>query len=232
MPLPSVLIVPGAWHKPGHFHMLVDELADLDVHTVALTSSGDEPAQLKDMYADADAIARAVDAIGRPVVVVAHSYGGLPTTQGLAGVRNVAHIVYLASFQLDVGDSLLSQNPGGVLMSWSELRHRNGVDDFVEAVTPENVFFNDLDAATAARAVGRLGYQSYSSMRQPLTQAAWTSVPSTYVVCEADNALPVSAQELMSKRANSVHRLNTSHSPFLSQPAALAELLRRSVINA
>jgi pimeloyl-ACP methyl ester carboxylesterase len=164
--LPSVLIVPGAWHKPAHFYLLIDELADLDVHTVTLTSSGDDPATLRDMYADAEVIAQAVAAIDGPVVVVAHSYGGIPTTQGLTNARNVRNIIFLASFQLDVGDSLLSQNPGGVLLPWNDLHHRDGIDDFVEAMTPETVFFNDLDATTAANAVSQIGYQSYLRSRQ------------------------------------------------------------------
>ena len=89
MTLPSLLIVPGAWHKPDHFRALVDELSGIDVHTVTLTSSGDDPAALRDMYADAEVIAQAVAAIDGPVVVVAHSYGGVPTTQGLPNARNV-----------------------------------------------------------------------------------------------------------------------------------------------
>ncbi|MFN3005776.1 alpha/beta hydrolase [Mycolicibacterium wolinskyi] len=223
---PSVLIVHGAWHKPEHFRLLVDELSDLDVRTVRLTSSGDDPAVLGDMYADAEVIAQAVTAVDGPVVVVAHSYGGIPTTQALANVPNVRKIVYLASFQLEAGESLLSQNPDGVLWPWAELRRRDGVGDFVEVLTPQEVFYNDLDDAAAEFAVSEMGYQSYSSMRQPLTETAWKTIPSAYIVCEADNSIPVTAQERMAEHADEVYRMNTSHSPFLSQPAALAQLLR------
>ena len=66
MSLPSLVIVPGAWHKPIHFRGLVDELPDVDVHTVTLTSSGDDPATLRDMYADAEVIAHAAAAIDGP----------------------------------------------------------------------------------------------------------------------------------------------------------------------
>jgi pimeloyl-ACP methyl ester carboxylesterase len=232
MTLPSVLLVPGAWFKPVHFRPLIDELTDVDVHTVALTSSGDDPATLQDMHSDAEAIARTVAAIDRPVVVVAHSYGGLPTTQGLTNARNVRHLVFLASFQMHAGDWLLCKQPGGALLPWSELRHREGVEDFVEAMTPETIFFNDLDPATAATAASQLGYQSYASMRQPLTETAWKTIPNTYVICEDDNALPVSAQELMAERADNVHRLNASHSPFISQPAAVAKLIRHTLATA
>jgi|SRR5271166_718795 len=96
-------------------------------------------------------------------------------------------------------------------------------------MTPRTVFYNDVDAQTARRAVSQLGYQSYASMRQQLTETAWKVVPSTYVVCDGDNAIPVAAQELFAKRADDVQRLPTSHSPFLSRPAALARLIRRSL---
>lgn len=228
---PAVLIVHGAWHKPEHFRLLVEELSDLDVRTVHLTSSGDDPAVLGDMYADAEVIAQAVAAVDGPVVV-AHSYGGVPTTQALANAPNVRKIVYLAAFQLEAGESLLSQNPDGALWPWTKLRHRDGAEDFVEVMTPAEVFYNDLDAVTAEFAVSEIGYQSYSSMRQPLTETAWKTLPSAYIVCEADNSIPVTAQERMAGHSDEVYRMNTSHSPFLSQPAALAQLLRRLFANA
>jgi len=229
--LPSLLIVPGAWHKPDHFRRLVDEFSGIDVHTVTLTSTGDDPATLGNMYADAEVIAQAAAAIDGPVVVVAHSYGGVPTTQGLASARNVRRIVYLCAFQLDAGESLLSPN-GGSLMPWAKLHHRDGFDDYVEAMSPTTVFYNDVDMLTARRAVAQLGYQSYASMRQPLTKTAWRTIPSTYVICDADNAIPVATQERIARRADDVQRLSTSHSPFLSQPAALARLIRRSLATA
>jgi pimeloyl-ACP methyl ester carboxylesterase len=224
--LPSLLIVPGAWHEPDHFRPLLDELSDIDVHTVTLRSSGKDPAILGDMYADAEAIAQAAAAIDGPVVVVAHSYGGIPTTQAFPYARNVRHLIYLAAFQLHAGESLISTN-GGSLMSWSRLRRRPRISDYVEPMTPATVFYNDVDTLTARRAVSQLGYQSYASMRQRLTATAWKSIPSTYVICERDNALLVATQELIAERADDVQRMSTSHSPFLSQPAELARLIRR-----
>ena len=216
------------FRSPGHFDRLADELPDVDLHTVRLTSSGDDPAALGDMYADAELIAHAAAAIDGPVVVLAHSYGGMPTTQGLRNVGNVRHIIYLAAFQLTIGDSLLSPD-GDTLMPWVKRHRRDGIRDYVEAMTPETVFYNDLDAPTTRGAVSQLGYQSYVSMRQPLTDIAWKTIPNTYVVCQADNAIPVAAQERMAERADAVRRLDTSHSPFLSQPAAVAGLIRAAV---
>jgi pimeloyl-ACP methyl ester carboxylesterase len=74
--------------------------------------------------------------------------------------------------------------------------------------------------------VAAIGLQSTSSLTQPLSRAAWRELPSTYVVCEQDQAIPVEAQEAMSGRAGTVLRLDTGHSPFLAAPAELAALLR------
>jgi pimeloyl-ACP methyl ester carboxylesterase len=151
----------------------------------------------------------------------------MPTTEALADAENVLRIIYVAAYQLDVGDTLVGPR-WGTLMPWAKLHQREGVH-YVEVDTPMRVFYNDIDAAAAKDAVSLLGYQSYASMRQPLTKTAWATIPSTYVVCEEDNAIPVAVQERMAQRADEVHRLSTSHSPFLSQPAALARLIRDSV---
>jgi hypothetical protein len=86
MTLPSQLIVPGAWHKPGHFGRLVDELAGIDLHTVSLTSTGDDPAALRDMYADAEVISRADAAIDGLVVVLAHKHCRTPEMSGTSSI--------------------------------------------------------------------------------------------------------------------------------------------------
>ncbi|PJK22027.1 alpha/beta hydrolase [Mycolicibacterium goodii] len=223
MPRPALLVVHGAWHRPEHFGLLVEELSDFDVHTVALTSSGTDPGTLGDMYTDAAVIAAAAAAIDGPVAVLAHSYGGIPTTQGLRYATNVRHIVYLASFQLQAGQSLLSTN-GGRLMPWVARR-----DGHVQAETPLHTFYNDVDPVIARKAMAWLGYQSYASMHQELTATAWQVIPSTYIVCEADNAIPVARQEVFARNADAVKRLPTSHSPFLSRPAALAKLIAESL---
>jgi pimeloyl-ACP methyl ester carboxylesterase len=231
MALPTVLLVPGAYHKPSHMDPLVSELSGIDVKAVALTSSGDDPATLKDMHADADVIAQAAAAIDGPVVVVAHSYGGVPATQALSDANNVKRIIYLAAMQLEAGDSCLTP-AGGALMPWVKRHQREGIGDYLEATTPLTTFYHDVDIRTAQRAASQVCYQSYASFEQRLTATAWKSIPSTYIVCEDDNAIPAAAQEVMAERADDVQRLKSSHSPFLSQRAALAQVIRRSLASA
>jgi hypothetical protein len=67
--------------------------------------------------------------------------------------------------------------------------------------------------------------QSARSFSERVTKVGWRTIPSTYIVCEQDQALPPQEQEKLAARANAVHRLKSSHSPFLSMPAELAALL-------
>ena len=203
----------------------------MDVHTVALPSSGDDPATLGDMYADADVIAAAARGIDGPLVVVACAYAGIPTTQALADVGNVERIVYLSAFQLDVGESLYSLGAGEPA-TWAKIHRREGIGDYLEPLDPVEVFYADVDPAIARRAVAQLGYWSYAAGSQQLTEAAWKTVSSTYIVCEADKAIPPSWQKQFALRANRVRRLASSHSPFLSQPAQLAALLKDELASA
>ena len=222
MSAPSLLLVHGGWHRPEHWKLVIDELSGVDVHTVALPSSGDDPAALGDMFADADAIAAAVAAIDGQVVVLAHSAGGVPTTQALATASNVRRVVYVAAFLLDVGDSMLS-SIGGEHAAWWRVDPESTA---IEATDAVEVFYGDVEAGLARSAVSQLWrYQSYAAATQELTEAAWKVIPSTYVICEADNALPLSVQEPWAERAERVLRMNTSHSPFLSRPAELARVI-------
>ena len=223
---PTLVLVHGAWHGPWAWRRLVEELADLDVRTVALPSVGPDLAALGDMHTDADAVRAAVAVVDRPVIVCAHSYGGVPVTEALADVPNVVGLVYVCAFQLDVGESLLSAVGGGA-PSWWDVHRAEG---YVDPLRPFETFYADVRPHTARGAVARLGHQALAAFEQPLTRAAWRTIPSTYVVCERDAAIPVVAQEMMAERADRVLRMPTSHSPFLSRPAQLAGILRAELV--
>jgi pimeloyl-ACP methyl ester carboxylesterase len=143
-------------------------------------------------------------------------------SDGLAGVGNVRGLIYLCAFQLDVGESLPAADPGRA-PPWWDVHEQEG---YVDVRDPQHVFYNDCPPDVAARASARLTHQSLASWRQPLRAAAWRGIPSTYVVCTKDAAIPLSLQEHMASRAGQRLSLEASHSPFLSQPGSVANLLR------
>ncbi|MEV6283857.1 alpha/beta hydrolase [Kribbella sp. NPDC051770] len=220
--LPTLVLVNGAWHRTNMWNDLIERLpSDLDVRTVQLPSSAPvNPTQLGDLYDDAAAIRAAVQAVDGPVVVMPHSYGGAPATQGLVGLPNLRRIVYLCAFQLDVGESVLSSLGGERPPFWGPKYAEHG---FYEILDAEHVFFPDVDPAKAAEVAATLGPQSVAAMNQPLTQAAWRTVPSTYIHAEKD-VHPERFRQF-SLRSDRVIPIQSAHSPFLSQPAELAAIV-------
>ncbi len=67
--------------------------------------------------------------------------------------------------------------------------------------------------------------QSRAAFEEPVPHPAWRNIPSTYVVCAKDMAMPPDLQRnIFAPRATEAIELQADHSPFLSQPAAVAEL--------
>jgi pimeloyl-ACP methyl ester carboxylesterase len=220
---PSIVLVHGAWHGPWCWSRVAGPLRErgLDVHALNLPSSGNDTSALADLYGDAEVVRAALDEIDGEALVVAHSYGGVATTEGAAGAGNVAHIVYLTAFMLDEGESLFSL-VGGVEPDWWI---KDEGERSLMPGRPEEIFYNDCSAEVAADAASRLVPQSLPAVKQPVRSVAWRDVPTTYVICDRDNAIPVFAQEHLAQRAGDVRRLDASHSPFLSRPGEVVALI-------
>ena len=113
---PVVILVHGAWHGPWAWAEVIERLSAEGIRTVALDlpSKGTDTAALGDMHGDAAVVRAAVADAGAPALVVAHSYGGLPVSEGGA---DAAHLLYVAAFMLEPGESLLGLR-GGVDPDW------------------------------------------------------------------------------------------------------------------
>ena len=216
----TLVLVHGAWHGSWCWDELLEALGDVPVTTVDLPSVGEDPTALGDLYADAATVRSALSGIDGPTVVLGHSYGGAVITEAVTADSGIAHLVYLCAFLLDEGESLLGA-VGGTPPPWWDVR-----GDHVLVTTPADIFYNDVSPELTARSVPRVAAHALAAFEQPLTNAGWKAVPSTYVIAEQDQAIPVFAQEAMAQRAGEVLRMDTGHSPFLAQPAALAALLR------
>jgi len=215
----SVLLVPGSWHGAWAYDEVAPRLSreGVSVTAIDLPSNGGS-AGLAD---DAAAVRAALEEIGEPTVVVGHSYGGIAVSEGAAGAADAVGLVYLCAFMLDAGESLLGAMQHR-LPDWISLDEAAGSHI---AERSEEVLYGDCDPGLAARASARLSRQSVAAIATPQSAAAWQALPSTYVVCEQDRAVPPPAQEAMSARAGTVHRVASSHSPFLSRPDEVAEVV-------
>ncbi len=224
-----IVLVHGAFHGAWCWERLravLDERA-LPSIAVDLPGHGESTAPLGDLHADADHVAAVLADMDEEVVLVGHSYGGAVITQGAGSTGNASHLVYVAAICPDVGESV------GRSVVTSEPQ-RTKLDDALVAaggiltVNPERAvaaFYHDCDPADADAARHQLGPQARASLIQPVTNAAWRSVPSTYILCRDDRAVAPSLQAIFATRCGSVVELDSGHSPFLSMPAAVADVL-------
>ncbi len=211
--------MPGSWHGAWAYDDVAHRLEreGVDVSTIDLPSNGG----VAGLAEDAAAVRAALDEIAEPTVVVGHSYGGIAVSEGAAGSPDAVGLVYLCAFMLDVGESLLDAL-AHQLPDWLSVDQSAGSHIPERA---EEILYADCPPDVAARAVERLSRQSVAAIGASQTAAAWRDLPSTYLICEQDRAVPAPAQEAMSARAGTVRRLDASHSPFLSRPDEVADLI-------
>ncbi len=158
-----------------------------------------------------------------PTVVVAHSYGGIVTAEAAAGLASVRHLLLVASYLPEVGQSL-SQFGDGAPAPYLDVDPDAGTF----GVRPEllaDTFLQDCDPDVRAQAVDHLAWQSVHVTGQPVGAAAWQEVPSTYLVCGRDRGTSARLQREFARRAGAVVELDTGHHPFLSRPDAVRDLL-------
>ncbi|MGY1680341.1 alpha/beta fold hydrolase [Geodermatophilus sp. SYSU D01176] len=198
-----------------------------DVEALDLPSSGPEPACLGGLQDDVATVTRALERNGTGTVLVGHSGAGMALAE-LAGHPAVRHTVYVAALRPQRGQSI-ADLLGGRLPDWIRVRPDEGaaqVSDDADVV--RRALCADVDEDRFLRDVyPRYVLISLRSLAEVSTAPA-SRHGTTYVVCEQDQAVPPEAQEAMAADADRVERLASSHSPMLSMPGRLAEVLERA----
>lgn len=195
-----------------------------------LPGRGGEATQTLDAYARR--IGEVVAAEAEPVLLVGHSMGGVViTTVAERMPERVKRLVYVCAFLPASGQSLLDlarTDTESTLMRYLVIDEAAGLHH----VRPEGAresFYHDCPVADAEAAAARLGKEPLSVVATPVvtTAARFGRVPRTYVECTEDRALgPALQRRILAAQPCDVTRLASSHSPFYSQPDALAGILR------
>lgn len=254
---PTLVFIPGAWHKATCYDLvikLLEEEHNLKCVAVTLPSTtGDPNATFKD---DLDAARKAVSSetsSGRDVVVIAHSYGGMvgnsvikgfarprETAKGVATQHadttagHVIGLILIASGYTFTGLAFMDPFFGRPPPTW----HANWDTGFADIVTPPREFFyHDLTADEAEYRISQLAPQSLKALYEgaEYSYSGWLDVPSFYIGTIEDHGLPAVVQRLnvgmaRGMGASAEHReLQTSHSPFLSQPEATVHIMVEAV---
>jgi hypothetical protein len=100
--------------------------------------------------------------------------------------------------------------------------------DYVYVDNPADIFYRDLTPEAQQQAISQLKHQSAGVYDSRATYEPWHDIPSAYLATDADRAIVPPAQAgMISILGDSalVEHVNTSHSPFLSQPEAVTDFI-------
>jgi pimeloyl-ACP methyl ester carboxylesterase len=217
---PTVVLVHGAFHDGWCWDLVRQQLDERDVANRAL----DLP--FTGLAGDADAVAQLLDEIDGPVVLMGHSYGGMVISRAASGREDVAHLVYLCAVQVgedvDLATALATSDE---LMS--AIAHGDDGAMSVDPAVAPAVFYHDCDDELTATAVSHLRGMGLGVVQEETDPppAAWKQIESTYVVCTDDRTIAPDSQRKMATNAQHVVEWDTSHSPMLSRPELVADLL-------
>lgn len=178
---------------------------------------------------DVAATNQVIDAQDGPVILVGHSYGGVVITE--AGTHaKIAALVYIAAFAPDKGESvntLIADPPPGAPVP-PILPPQDGFL-FLDRTQFAASFAADLSAEQAAFMADSQVPWGIDALGGAVSEPAWRAKPSWYLVATEDRMIPPPAQRAMSERAGAtVVEAAGSHAIYVSQPKAVAALIRQA----
>jgi pimeloyl-ACP methyl ester carboxylesterase len=227
-PKPTVVLVHGAFADASGWNDVASRLIRDGYPVIAPANP------LRGVAVDAAYLASILATLSGPLVLAAHSYGGILTTNAATGNLNVKALVYVAAFVPDQGETLLglqTQYPGSKLTEAAlDIRpYPSGVDGYIKKEVFRDVFAGDLPRATTELMWAGQRPADLRTLQEPSGAPAWQTIPSWYLVARDDNVLPAAAQRFMAQRAGArISEVSASHVAMISQPAAMAELIKRA----
>src|SRR5438876_949860 len=175
---------------------------------------------------DVEVTRRALAAHTGPVILVGHSYGGAVITEA-GNDPKVAGLVYITAFALDNGESVsaLIKDPPPGAPAPPILPPQDGFLFLDKAKFPAS-FAADVEAEKAAFMADSQVPWGVNALSGTISQAAWRTKPSWYLIVTQDKMIPPPAQHFMAKRAGStVVEVAGSHAIYVSQPTVVAKLI-------
>jgi pimeloyl-ACP methyl ester carboxylesterase len=235
--LPTIALVHGAFADSSSWHPVIERLYQ-DAPDVVRGPQGELRGvvaianPLRSLHGDAAYVRDVLASIPGPIVLVAHSYGGMVATEAAAGHDDVVALVYVGAFAPDHGESafgLSTMFPGSTLGDALDAYpvSSGGVELVIKQSRFGHQFAADVPPGLAARmgATQRPVTQDALSESLAAPSPAWKRVPSWFVFGEQDLNIPVALSRFMAERAGSRgtrELAGASHALSVSQPGAVA----------
>jgi pimeloyl-ACP methyl ester carboxylesterase len=227
--LPTIVLVHGAFAESASWNGVIADLQRRGYTAIAVANP------LRGLQHDAAYLRSVLDSLTGPVVVAGHSYGGSVMSEAADGVSGVTALVYVASFNLEVGEStaeLAAKFPGGELgpaldsVPFPLAGGETGTDLYIRQDRFREVFAADVAPDVAALMGATQRPIAASALEDTATKAAWKTIPSWTLVTTQDLAIPAESMRFMANRAGSTTvELDASHAVTVSQPVVVADLI-------
>ncbi len=217
----NVVLVHGAF-ADGSGWEAVAKILEKDGYTVSVAQPPETSYAADQKYTKA-----AIDAMGGPVVLVGHSYGGSIISEA-GNDPKVSALVYIAAFALDEGESCASIEQALPQASkafkpdindnwWIEQDHFAA--DFAADISPAESHYMAISQVPI----------STDSFTHKVTSPAWKTKPTWYMVATADRSINPDQERMMAKRAKAkTVEVNASHVAYMSHPKETAKLIEEA----
>lgn len=223
MAIKNIVLVHGNFADGSSWQAVYDHLT-ADGYQVAVVQN-----PTLSLGGDVAATNAVLDSLDGPAVLVGHSYGGVVITEA-GNHRNVAALAYIAAFAPDAGESVSSliadPPPGAPLPPF--LPPVNGLL-FLDRDKFAASFAADVPAKLAAFMAASQVPAGVDAINAAVTEPAWRSKPSWYLVAADDHMIPPAAQRAMSQRAKAtVTETPGSHAVYVSHPDVAAAVISQA----
>jgi pimeloyl-ACP methyl ester carboxylesterase len=215
----TILLIHGAWADGSSWSKLIPLLEAKGLHVVAVQIP------LTSFAEDVAATQRAIALEDGPVLLVGHSYGGAVITEA-GNDPKVAGLVYVSAVAPDAGESTFGLITSVATPIGTELRpDKSG---FLK-LTPKGIaedFAQDLSATEIAVLTATQTPTSVAAMKGEVTNPAWKSKPSWYIIAGNDRAISPDLEAAQAKRIGATTvTVPSSHVIMLAQPSKVADVI-------
>jgi len=226
---PTVVLVHGAFAESASWNAVVEQLQARGLEVVAAANP------LRSLAGDAAYVRDVIAGVGKPVLLVGHSYGGMVVTEAAAGNGDVVGLVYVAAFAPDHGESafqLSTMFPGSTLgEALNAYPVATGGNDL--AIRPDvfhHQFAADVPADVAAlmAATQRPATEAALTDALPAEEPGWKHIPSWFVYGELDLNIPAELERFLADRAGAKEAreiAGASHALAVSEPEAVTAMI-------
>ena len=215
----NIVLVHGGWADGSSWGKVITILKDSGHKLVAVNMP------LHNLADDVATVKRAIELVGKPVILVGHSYGGEVITNAGYNNPNVTGLVYIAAFAPDEGQSLSTfVSPkdfpqGFLILDSAGLAYINPAMFHVR-------FAQDVNGTEAdIMAIAQKPFNA-STFGEKSGPPAWKQIPTWYQISTSDLMIPPDAQQKFAKQMNATTiSINASHASYVSHPDEIAKLI-------